>query len=70
MGISHEEILSWGIEPTYEGYGGEGQDYYRLKWEQPWVSTPIEGIQGLNKFTSLLKKLKRQQVTLINLQII
>ncbi|MEQ2912181.1 MULTISPECIES: hypothetical protein [Butyricimonas] len=58
MGISPEEILSWGIEPTYEGYGGEGEDYYRLKWEQPWVSTPIEGIQGTQQIYVTIKEIK------------
>ena len=46
MGITPEELESWGISPTIEGYGGEGEDYYRVKWNWPWIGTPIEGVQG------------------------
>ena len=58
MGIPPEEILEWGIEPTYEGMGGEGEDYYRLKWKQPWVSVPIEGIQGTQQIYVTVKEIK------------
>lgn len=58
MGISEEELLEWGIEPTFEGMGGEGDDYYRHKWGQPWVSIPIEGIQGTQQIYVSVKEIK------------
>lgn len=58
MGISEEELLEWGIEPTFEGMGGEGDDYYRHKWGQPWVSIPIEGIQGTQQIYVSVTEIK------------
>ena len=58
MGLSPEEILEMGVEPTYEGLGGEGEDYYRLKWGQPWVSVAIEGIQGTQQIYVTVKEIK------------
>lgn len=58
MGIPPEEILEMGVEPTYEGMGGEGEDYYRLKWGQPYVSVPIEGVQGTQQIYISVKEIK------------
>ena len=40
-----ELLASWGIFPTMI-IEIVGEDYQRLQWAQPWVSNPIEGVQG------------------------
>ena len=40
----YEEYIEMGIYPTLEIGGGE--DYTRDKYNIPWTSTPIEGVDG------------------------
>ncbi len=43
MGYSAQEIVEWfGIPERINA----GEDYIRSKWGAPWMSTPIEGVEG------------------------
>ena len=42
MGLSPEDISNMGIPERLNA----GEDYYRSRWGFPWVSVPIEGIDG------------------------
>ena len=44
MGFDPESCIEMGIYPTLEIGGGE--DYTRDKYNIPWTSTPIEGVDG------------------------
>ena len=46
MGFLPEDIPLFfpGVEP--ETWVGGGEDYFRVKNNQPWTSSPIEGIEG------------------------
>ena len=44
MGFDPERCIEMGIYPTLEIGGGE--DYTRDKYNIPWTSTPIEGVDG------------------------
>ena len=44
MGFDPESCIKMGIYPTLEIGGGE--DYMRDKYNIPWTSTPIEGVDG------------------------
>ena len=56
-GYTPEQLEEWGIQPTFEGMGGEGEDYYRNKWDQPYVSTAIEGIEGTDQIYVSVKQI-------------
>ena len=58
QGIPPELLESLGIFPTFEGYGGGGEDYDRHKWDQPYVSTSIEGVEGTQQIYATLKDVK------------
>ena len=34
-----------------------GEDYARIKWGQPWVSTPIEGVEGTSQVIVSIKNI-------------
>lgn len=57
-GFTPEELEAMGIPPTIEGMGGEGEDYNRNKWDQPYVSTSIEGVEGTQQIYATLKDVK------------
>ncbi len=54
MGFTPEGILGMGIYPTRK-IGG-GVDYDRDKMDIPWVSTPIEGVQGTQPILVTVKQ--------------
>lgn len=56
-GLTPEQLEEWGVSPTMEGMGGEGEDYYRVKWDQPYVSTAIEGVEGTDQIYVSLKSI-------------
>ena len=56
-GYTPEQLEEWGIQPTFEGMGGEGEEYYRNKWDQPYVSTAIEGIEGTDQIYVSVKQI-------------
>lgn len=39
----------------------KGEDYTRVKWEQPWVSTQIEGIEGTSPIIVSIKSITSEQ---------
>ena len=53
-----EKLTSWGIYPTQIIEVGAGEDYQRSQWEQPWVSNPIEGVDGTNQIHVSIKEIK------------
>ena len=47
MGYTAQQITEWfGIPERINA----GEDYVRSKWGAPWVSTPIEGVEGSKAF--------------------
>ena len=56
-GYTPEQLEEWGLQPTFEGMGGEGEDYYRNKWDQPYVSTAIEGVEGTDQIYVSVKQI-------------
>ena len=55
MGFTFEDIAkSFNLEP----YVGQGEDYVRVKWGAPWVSTPIEGFEGTAPIYVSIKEIK------------
>lgn len=56
-GMTPEELADWGIYPTMIIETGAGEDYLRAKWGQPWVSTPIEGVEGTAQIIVSIKNI-------------
>lgn len=57
QGFTPEQLEEWGLQPTFEGMGGAGEDYYRNKWDQPYVSTAIEGVEGTDQIYVSIKQI-------------
>lgn len=56
-GFSFREIAqALGLEP----YIGEGEDRERVKWNIPWVSNPIEGVQGTPQIFVTIKGIREE----------
>lgn len=53
-----ELLASWGIFPTQTIEVGAGEDYLRTKWGTPWVSNPIEGVDGTAQIYVSIKDIK------------
>lgn len=53
-----EILATWGIYPTQIIEVGAGEDYQRARWGQPWVSNPIEGVDGTNQIYVSIKEIK------------
>ena len=43
-----------------EAYIGEGEDRERVKWNIPWVSNPIEGVQGTPQIFVTIKGIREE----------
>ena len=56
MGFDPERCIEMGIYPTLEIGGGE--DYTRDKYNIPWTSTPIEGVDGTTQIYVSIKDIK------------
>lgn len=57
MGYSFREIAQlFGLE----AYVGEGEDRERVKWNIPWVSNPIEGVQGTPQIFVTIKGIREE----------
>ena len=57
MGYSFREIAQlFGLE----AYIGEGEDRERVKWNIPWVSNPIEGVQGTPQIFVTIKGIREE----------
>lgn len=55
VGYTLEQLAAVvGVEP----YFGRGDDYMRGKWGMPWVSTPIEGVDGTPPIYVAVKDIK------------
>lgn len=57
-GWTVEELEENGIKPTIMEEIDAGEDYLRNKWGQPWVSVPIEGVQGTQQIYISIKEIK------------
>ncbi|WP_133250126.1 hypothetical protein [Marinifilum breve] len=44
-GFTHDQLVSWGIMPTIEKEVA-GEHYYRSIQKIPWVSYPLQGVDG------------------------
>lgn len=55
-----ELLASWGIFPTIIVEVGAGEDYQRVQWEIPWVSTPIEGVEGTAQIFVTIKSIREE----------
>ena len=53
-----ELLISWGILPTQIIEVGAGEDYQRAQWGTPWVSNPIEGVDGTTQIYVSIKDIK------------
>ena len=53
-----EFLESNGIFPTLIVEVGAGVDYQRAEWKQPWVSTPIEGVEGTQPIFVTIKTIQ------------
>ena len=57
LGFSFREIAqALGLEP----YIGEGEDRERVQWNIPWVSNPIEGVQGTPQIFVTIKGIREE----------
>ena len=54
-GLTYETVAQM---TGLEAYVGRGEDYDRCKWGMPWVSTPIEGIDGTPPIYVSIKEIK------------
>ena len=43
-----------------EAYIGEGEDRERVKWDVPWISNPIEGVQGTAQIFVTVKSIREE----------
>lgn len=43
-----------------EAYIGEGEDRERVKWDVPWISNPIEGVQGTPQIFVTIKSIREE----------
>ena len=55
-----EFLASIGVFPTITVEEGAGEDYQRVQWEMPWVSTPIEGVQGTAQIFVTIKSIREE----------
>ena len=51
-------LISWGILPTQIIEVGAGENYRRAQWGTPWVSNPIEGVDGTAQINVSIKDIK------------
>ena len=58
MGLSSESCIDMGVYPTIEVGGGE--DYTRSKYDIPWTSTSIEGVDGTLPIFAAIKEIKSE----------
>lgn len=58
MGLSSESCIDMGVYPTIEIGGGE--DYTRSKYDIPWTSTSIEGVDGTLPIFATIKEIKSE----------
>ena len=57
MGYTAQQITEWfGIPERINA----GEDYVRSKWGAPWVSTPIEGVQGTAQIYVSIKAIREE----------
>lgn len=53
-----ELLAILGIFPTQIIEVGAGEDYQRAQWGTPWVSNPIEGVDGTTQIYVSIKEIK------------